>query len=48
MTAQDLHDLGSAIEAAAIMNPGQPVKMDPLHIARALMTAAAQIKERQA
>ena len=32
MTAADLHNAGSAIEAAAVMNPGQPVKLDPLQV----------------
>lgn len=47
MTAADLHNAGSAIEAAVAMNPGQPVKLDPVQIARMLMWAAAQLKERQ-
>lgn len=47
MTAADLHNAGSAIEAAAVMNPGQPIRMDPVQIARMLMWAAAQLKERE-
>lgn len=45
-TADDLHDAGSAIEAAVAMgNPGTPIKMDPRHLARLLMGAAARIRE---
>ena len=44
MTATELHNMGSAIEAAATMNPGQPILVDPLVIARMLMWAAAQLK----
>ena len=47
MNAAALHALGSQLEAAATFAPGQPIKMDPLHIARALMAAARQIEELQ-
>lgn len=44
MTAADLHNTGSAIEAAVAMNPGKPISIDPLEVARMLMWAASQIE----
>ena len=44
MTAADLHNAGSAIEAAATMNPGKPIPIDALEIARMLMWAAAKLE----
>lgn len=47
MTPARLHDLGSALEAAAVMAPGSPIPINPLEIAHALMWAAAQLTEKQ-
>lgn len=47
MTAARLHDLGSALEAAALMSPATPIKIDIGELARALMWAAAQLEARK-
>jgi hypothetical protein len=47
MTAERLYELGSALEAAAHFAPGTAIPVNPLELAHALMSAAAQIKEMQ-
>lgn len=43
----ELHEAGSALEAAAVMSPGSAIKIDPLKLARLLMRARATIREIQ-
>lgn len=44
----ELHEAGSALEAAAVMGPGSEIKIDPLKLGRLLMRARATIRELQA